>query len=209
MNNIIYWFLIETIGNFFLKKKYIDYLNPFIHGSVLSIFSIKELLYNNNLSSNFSEEQLKILNLSSGYFIYDLLKMAIIKKYRNYLYTAHHIVLLYFYHFFYKYNLADFFIQALFLGELTNPILQIWYISKLNNKKILFRYTNHIFTILFLTFRCILIPIFLYKKINQLYNFQISKFDMNSILTLSFMFNFGNYIWSYQLFRGYLKWLKK
>lgn len=66
----------------FFKKKYIDYLNQFIHGRLLSIFSIKELLYN-NLSSNFSEEQLKILNLSSGYFIYDLLKMAIIKNIEN------------------------------------------------------------------------------------------------------------------------------
>ena len=209
IKNIIYWFLIEKYGVLIINKKYIDYFNPFIHGSLLSIYSIKELLNNDNLSFDFNGEQLKILNLSTGYFIYDLIKMALIKKYRNNLYIAHHLALLYFFHFFKKYKLPDFFIQSLFFGELTNPILQIWHFSKQNNNKQLFRYVNHTFTIMFIFFRCILIPCFFYKKIPQLYNYQISKLDMNTILTLSFLFNFGNYIWSFQLLRGYLKWLKK
>jgi len=210
MINIIYWFFIEKSGGLFINKKNIDYLNPLIHGSILSIYSIKELLYNNNLDKDFNQEQLKILDLSTGYFIYDLFKMALIKKYRNNLYIAHHLALLYFFHFFKKYKLPDFFIQALFFGELTNPILQIWHMSKQNNNKLLFKYTNHIFTYMFLFFRCILIPCFFSKKIPTLFNNnRISKFDLNTILTIFAFFNFGNFIWSYQLLKGYLKWLKK
>lgn len=207
--NILYWFLIEYYSNIIIDKKYIDYINPFLHGSLLSIYSIKELIYNNNLTANFNQEQLQILNLSKAYFIYDLIKMALIKKYRNNLYIAHHFGLLYFFHFFKKYELTDFFIEALFFGELTNPILQLWQISKQHNNKLLFRYINHIFTFMFFIFRCILIPCFFYKKIYKLYDHNISDFDMNTILTFSFIFNIGNYIWGYQLLKGYLKWLKK
>ena len=105
--------------------------------------------------------------------------------------------------------MTDFFIEALFFGELTNPILQLWQISKQHNNKLLFRYINHIFTFMFFIFRCILIPCFFYKKIHKLYDRNISDFDMNTILTFSFIFNIGNYIWGYQLLKGYLKWLKK
>ena len=78
--NILYWFLIEYYSNIIIDKKYIDYINPFLHGSLLSIYSIKELIYNNNLTANFNQEQLQILNLSKAYFIYDLIKMALIKN---------------------------------------------------------------------------------------------------------------------------------
>ena len=110
-NYIIYWFLIENGGKLCINKKYIDYLNPFIHGSLLSIYSIKELINGNYLQQEgFNKEQLSVINLSTGFFIYDLIKMALIKKYRNSLYIAHHLALLYFFHFFKKYKLNDFFI---------------------------------------------------------------------------------------------------
>ena len=209
MSNLLLWIAVENIGKLYINKKYIDYFNPFIHGIILSSFSIKELVFNNNLQKGFNTQQLSIINLSTGYFIYDLLKMGIIKKYRNNLYIAHHLAILYFYYFFKKYKLSDFFTEALFFGELTNPILQVWHISKVNNNKILFRFTNHIFTIMFLIFRCILMPKFFYKKIKLLNNYNISNFDYTTVTSLSVIFNAGNFLWSYQLLRGYLKWLRK
>ena len=210
INNIIYWGLIENSGKLVLKKEYLDYLNSFIHGSILSIFSIKELLYNNDLDKDMNSEQIAILNLSRGYFIYDLLKMLLIKRYRSNLYMLHHLSLLYFFHFFKKYNLTRIFIQSLFLGETTNPVLQIWSISKKMDYKEIFKYSNHIFSNMFIVFRCILIPLFYYNKLPQLLNnTNISKFDLRMVFTLSFIFNIGNFAWSYQLFRGYLKWCKK
>ena len=162
--NILYWVAVEKYGNIVIDDDYIDYLNPLIHGSVLSIFSIKELFYEKQLITEFSSQQLEVLDFSRGYFIYDLLKMIIYKKYRNNAYIAHHLCLLYFFHFFKKYNLGDFFIESLFLGEVTNPILQIWSISKQSNNKILFRYINHLFVVIYSLFRFILIPIFTYKR---------------------------------------------
>ena len=209
MLNILYWFLIEKYGNIVIHKDYINYLNPFIHGSLLSIFSIRELFYKKSLNRDLDNDQLKVLNLSRGYFVYDLLKMIINKKYRNNLYILHHICLLYFFNFFKKYNLGDFFNEALFLGEITNPILQIWQISKQSNNKFLFRYINHVFVIMYFIFRCILIPICTYKKSKILLkNDNINKYDLKIILILFMIFNLGNIIWGYRLCKGYLKWLK-
>lgn len=209
IENILCWFTLDNIGKLFIDKKYVDYINPFLHGSLLSIYSIKEIYFKHNSEQGFNNEQLTIINLSTGYFIYDIIKMALIRKYWNNLYVAHHLALLYFFHFFKKYDLKDFFIESLFFGELTNPILQIWHMSKTTNNKVLFRYTNHIFTAMFLLFRCILMPIFFYKKINLLPNLNISKFDYNTVFGFSIIFNMGNIAWSYQLIKGYLKWLKK
>ena len=210
LTNILYWAAVEKYGNIIIDDNYIDYLNPLIHGSVLSIFSVKEIFYEKKLNTEFSNEQLEILDFSRGYFIYDLFKMIINKKYRNNAYIMHHICLLYFFNFFKKYNLGDVFNEALFLGELTNPILQIWLISYQSDNKVLFRYTNHLFVIMYSIFRLILIPISTYNRSKMLLNnSNINKYDLKIVLSLFMLFNIGNMVWGRNLIKGYLKWLKK
>ena len=81
IENILYWFTLDNIGKLFIDRKYVDYINPFLHGSLLSIYSIKEIYFKHNSEQGFNNEQLTIINLSTGYFIYDIIKMALIRKY--------------------------------------------------------------------------------------------------------------------------------
>jgi hypothetical protein len=73
MINVLNWIAIENVGKLFINQKYIDYLNPFIHGCILSSFSIKKLFFNNNLQTDFNTQQLAIINLSTYNYYFNFI----------------------------------------------------------------------------------------------------------------------------------------
>lgn len=200
------WFSFHKISKIIFKKKYHNYILSISNGLLMTYLSSNQLL-NNNLKEEMTEQQSIILNIINGYFIYDGIDV-ILKK--DYIYSIHHILSLYFMNFFEKYNLGKIFIQSLFIGEVTNPILNYWQLTKNLKYKKQFRIVNHIFTPTYIIIRGILIPIYFYETLTKLNNNpNISRFDFNTITLISILFNTGNYYWGYNLINGYTKWLKK
>ena len=203
----LFWLSIDRIYKIiFSKKKYKEYLLSMTHGSLMTLLS-GYLLIKGNLQEEMTPFQKDILYLSRGYFMYDLINVCINKKY---LFIFHHISLILFFNIFEKYNCGKLFVQALFIGEVTNPFLQLWTISKNLKYKNMFKVVNNIFSPLFLVVRGICMPYFFYTNYKTLENKKImSTFDSRLILTLSVLFNVGNFMWSRNLLKGYLKWISK
>ena len=112
--------------------------------------------------------------------------------------------------FFEKYKLGKIFIQSLLLGEITNPMLNYWTLTKELKYEKQFRITNHIFTPFFLMVRGVAMPIYFYNTLKCLKNNEnVSRLDFHTISIISILFNCGNYFWGYNLLRGYIKWIKK
>ena len=69
------------------------------------------------------------------------------------------------------------FVYSLFLGECTNPLLNLWTITK-KNKSSLFPIVNHTFVPIYILFRGVLIPIYFTNSLSDLYyNNEVSKLD--------------------------------
>ena len=111
--------------------------------------------------------------------------------------------------FFEKYQLGKIFCQSLFLGELTNPLLQTWTYAKNTDKSTdLFRVTNHLFTGSFLLVRGLYMPYYFFKTLTNIYdNSEIENTDKSFIITVSILFNLGNFYWLKYLLKGYKKWI--
>ena len=205
--------ILATGGWFFLKYIYnkliIDndnrhYAISLTNALLMVGYSGSKLLLN-DLNGEMGYDQKLILSILKGYFIYDSINVI---KNKQYIYIVHHGLSLIFMNFFEKYNMKKLFIQSLFIGELTNPLLNSWKISKKNGYKKTFSIINHIFTPTFVVMRGIIMPIQFYKCIEYIYNEpHVSKFDLGLVISLSCLFNLGNYIWMNQLVRGYIKWL--
>ena len=146
------------------------------------------------------------LSIIRGYFIYDMVNVLRDKKY---IYIFHHFISISIMNFFEKYRLGKVFCQSLFLGELTNPLLQTWTYAKNTDKTTtLFRVSNHLFTGSFLLVRGLYMPYYFYKTLIDIYNNgEIESVDKSYIITVSILFNLGNFYWLKYLLGGYKKWL--
>lgn len=200
------WFGFHKLSKSLINKKYHNYILSITNGILMTYLSSKQLL-KNDLDDKMNKEQNLILDVIRGYFIYDGIDV-ILKK--DYIYSIHHIISIHFMNFFEKYKLGKIFIQSLLLGEITNPMLNYWTLTKELKYEKQFRITNHIFTPFFLMVRGVAMPIYFYNTLKYLKNNEnVSRLDFHTISIISILFNCGNYFWGYNLLRGYIKWIKK
>lgn len=205
IRDVSLWFGVSFIFNL-MKKKYSikqDQLNVTLIHSTLSP-TLSGLL----LMSNSIQCQTFLINLNKSYFVFDLLKMI---HEKNIEYIAHHLISLVFIQNITKYKYYDIYNQALFLGEITNPLFRIWKYEKQKyklKKENNFKLVNTLFTGSFTIIRGLIIPYSCYKS------FQIIKaddkmdtIDLNLLISFITLFNIGNVYWIYKLIKGYYKFI--
>lgn len=197
------WYALDTCNHLFLPKILHSQTLSFIHGIITSYFAFLDLLKSDN--SDLDKNQITLMNVSRGYFLYDLIKLLLEKK-KQYLYIVHHGIALYFYHIMEKYNLGYIFTRQQFLGEITNPLLNAWNILKHYKKSISFKLTNSSFILAFFLVRLYLIPKFSYQSIKIIKNKTQNNLEYRVFQFLLIIFNISNFIWFYKLIRGYKKY---
>lgn len=199
------WFLLKYIYNKLIKDKYNRQCAVSLTNALVMVGYSGYQLLSNDLADEMVYNQKLILSIIKGYFLYDSINVI---RNKEYIYIAHHGLSLIFMNFFEKYNMGRLFVQSLFIGELTNPLLNSWKIAKKSKCKRTFSIINHIFTPTFIVVRGILMPYQFYRCIMYI-NTQpnVTNFDLGLVTSLSMMFNLGNFIWMNQLVTGYIKWL--
>ena len=208
LEKCIYALIWRKIDTLYSNKTYKKYAMPFIHGTTMICASAYQVANLSSLSDDSQHEmtsfQKRILNISSGYFMYDFFNML---SERHMLYTAHHIIALLFFGLLEKYNYGKIYMYALFLGEITNPCLNIWTFTKERKMTRSFSVINHIFSPTFVLIRGICMPYFFVKSLNKIIrDDDMSQIDFATMCTLSLLFNISNFVWMKSLVYGYLKY---
>lgn len=182
-----------------------------VHSLIMStvpIFFLYKSFISDTLSlvKPFDENEMKLVNLSLSYFVWDF---YYIYKNSDYLFFIHHTLGIIYMMFFRNYPLSNLFMISILLPEITTPFLNLWSIGK-KKKYNYFNKINSIFTFYYIFVRifCI-IPFSVYSFI-EIYNSQLIPKNVTfSLVGLTCFYCFGNIMWSLKLVKGYNKWLKK
>jgi len=102
---------------------------------------------------------------------------------------------------------------AQFLGEITNPLQSLWFISKIGNHLKLYNFLSTPFTICFMLIRVIVLPPIVYEIILQYYYGaaigKLSYFNYYIWSAMCASMMVGGWIWSYKLVKGLIKFRNK
>ena len=167
-----------------------------LNGLIFALYSIKNI-FRRDLD-NLTNMDKEIINMMKAYYLYDSLKMIIRKQY-NINYLVHHCISYMSCNLTVKYNMKKDFTYGLFLGEITNPLLNFMFLSKkfnfIKTNKLLIK----LFSYSFVPIRCVVMPIWLYyfnKRINKK---ELTGLEKNIITSIIILFNLGNFMWAKKL----------
>lgn len=204
---ITFWLALDNLYRFLFSPASTMFLIPFTHGTSTSALAGYHLLTRDISPIVMTPFQHSLMDFSHSYFIYDLINVCLN---REYLYMTHHTSIMIFMHLFKKYDYGRLFMQSLFLGEITNPFLNIWLYSKKDVQSQLFRVINHVFTLLFVAVRGLIMPWFFFSSLMEIKNdLRVEKMDYYLLCILSIVFNIANLAWMRGLVKGYFKWLRQ
>ena len=204
---ITFWLTLDNLYKLLFSPACTKYLIPFTHGISTSTIAGYHLFTRDLSPTIMTPFQHALMDFSHSYFIYDLIDVSLN---REYLYVAHHTSIMVFMHLFKKYGYGKLFMQSLFLGEITNPFLNLWLFSKKDTHSLLFRAINHLFTLLFVTVRGLIMPWFFFSTLMEIKeDLQVEVADYYVLCFLSIVFNAANLAWMRALVKGYLKWLRQ
>ena len=176
---LLYWYLC-----FIFSRIILPYTNIQLSASCVSFsHAIITILYSGYIIQHkaissdihsFDTNQLMLVKISAGYFVYDSLFMLLHKI--SPLFLFHHVLILLVYYLTTSYNIGSSLITyTLFWGELTNPLQITWYVSKYLKICILENYMFPVFSFNFILIRMFIIPyyhwVLLYSRILELYTY--------------------------------------
>ena len=138
------------------------------------------------------------LIFSLTYFIYDLYHV-IYSKFDKLFIIHHSLCILTIGTILYLDKLGPLIGQCLFLGEITNPLQNLWRYFKI--KKIVYweNYVFQLFSMLFLFIRGFVSPIYVYYAVNNMINSDINLFFSITISLYLILGTVGSLIWCLNL----------
>jgi hypothetical protein len=194
-----------------------------IHASVLTYGGLMELInlyYNNNgldylrLNSNL---EIALIEWSFSYFIIDLVHFWLHEREDLFLLIHHLISIGFFVSILYCNRGGVSYLVAAIGGEITNPVQSLWYLSKQGGYQRTYQFLSPVFTLLFVLFRVVLVPLIIYDLGHNYYKqiiIEHNKIELNPIFPLtwfsmSVLMGLGGIVWSIQLVKGLIKFYTK
>ena len=227
LSYLLFWTFVYNFTRFISynsKKKYLKDWSSNKDSKTLSFYAVSTahslimstvpvyFLYKSYISDTFDlikpfdKNEIKLINLSLSYFIWDFYYIC---SHYDYLIFIHHTLGIIYMMIFKSYPLSNLFMVSILLPEITTPLLNIWSLGKIK-KYNYFDKINTFFTCFYIFIRifCI-IPFSIYSFI-ELYNSSLIPKEVTlSLIGLTGFYCFGNIMWSRKIVKGYKKWLRK
>jgi len=194
---ILYLFFVHNVIRFYIPN-YDDYT---ISSIIVSLtHALTTILYSGYIINNYLENdsfnsyQYHLINISTGYFVYDAIFMCI--HHFSLMFFLHHILILFVYYVATSYELgAKLVIYTLFWGEITNPLQISWYLSKYLNYNKIRDYVFPIFSFNFILVRCLIMPYYHYITLYELFNQYNNYLPKFILLFFAIIGDIGSLIW--------------
>ena len=201
---ILYWYLCFLVSRLILPYYNIQLSSSFVSfiHAILTILYSGYIIQYDMLESDvntFNTNQLILIKISAGYFVYDILFMLFDKISAMFLF--HHMLILGVYYLTTSYNLGSSLITyTIFWGEITNPLQITWYVSKYLKHRRLEKYMFPVFSFNFILIRMFVIPyyhyILLYNRILEL-----TTYYEFLLLSLVFIGDLASLVWINTIFK--------
>jgi hypothetical protein len=201
---VLYWYLCFVISRFILPYTNVKLSSSFVsltHAMVTMLYSgyiIKYDMIGNDIHT-FNQNQLMLIKISAGYFVYDTLFMLFNNISAMFLF--HHMLILCVYYLTTSYNIGSSLITyTIFWGEITNPLQITWYVSKYLKNHALENYMFPVFSFTFILIRMFVIPYYHYIL---LYNsiLELSTYYEIALLILVFIGDLASLFWINTIFK--------
>jgi hypothetical protein len=196
---VLIWFCIFNDINIKEKNFYLSSCKvAFYHSTICVLLMSPSILFNMIDYKSLWIARYDSLIFSLTYFIYDLYHV-IYSKFDKLFIIHHSLCILTIGSILYLDQLGPLIAQCLFLGELTNPLQNLWRYFKI--KKIVY-WENHmfkLFSILFLLIRGIVSPLYVYYAVNNIIYSDINLFFSLTISTYLLAGTLGSLIWCLNL----------
>lgn len=184
-----------------------------IHGATTTYLSAKEILkaYPVSMDMENTTQQEKVVFLSTGYFLFDLLQLLLTQPHEVLFILHHFIVTSYMMS---SYVLGRGMISSLVMmciGEVTSPLLNTWLVAKDLKKdyeapRKFFDWLSPFFTIIYVFFRTILGPPVTYWVVDGVLKSHklgpLVRYSWSIMVTLGTL---GSQAWSLKLVKGMMK----
>lgn len=201
---ILYWYLCFLVSRLILPYYNIQLSSSFVSfiHAILTILYSGYIIQYDMLESDvntFNTNQLILIKISAGYFVYDILFMLFDKISAMFLF--HHMLILGVYYLTTSYNLGSSLITyTIFWGEITNPLQITWYVSKYLKHRRLEKYMFPVFSFNFILIRMFVIPYYHYIL---LYNsiLELTKYYEFLLLSLVFIGDLASLVWINTIFK--------
>ena len=158
-----------------------------------------------------SETERRMLYLTCGYFLQDTAVLVLFE--RDAMFFVHHVSGLAIFATLLRYDCAGVAACiALFWGEMTNPLLSLWWLARKAKNEALSDVVSPIFTVVFPVIRLIVIPVYIFALI---WGFLVTgevrmPFAGRTLVSaLMALVTFGGFVWARSTFLGYFKHRKK
>ena len=156
--------------------------------------------------------ELQLMSFSFSYFSHDLLHFLLVEPSDSVL-LLHHLIAIGFYtSVIHAQQGGVAMLAALLMGEATNPLQCLWYLSKLSNSTTLYLLVSPVFTVCFLLMRVVVVPLWVADIIPAYYaGWRDGRLGGGYALCWSLMcvgMTVGSWLWSWQLAKGFLKMWK-
>ena len=212
IHNIIYWglyllFLYSSIPKKYKSFTILSNLVSLTH-ALITITGSLYFILNETWNQDTFNNKLWLINISSSYFIYDIVFIIINKLFINklfinklltntdYIFLLHHVLIIIVYYITLKYDYGSkLVIYTIFWGELTNPLQITWGLSRYLKYTKLEEYLFPIFSFNFIVIRTSVIPYMNYTIIKTLFNNNNNYLPNICLSILSVLGNIGGIIW--------------
>ena len=196
---ILIWFCVFYEINLKEKNSYLASCKvAFLHSVICVIIMSPSLLFNMIDYNRLWSARYDSLLFSLTYFIYDLYHV-IYSKFDK-LFILHHLLcILTICSILYLDKLGVLIAQCLFIGEITNPLQNLWRYFKIKNMVELEKKSFKLFSFLFLIIRGVVSPLYIYNALSKIMSSDINIFFASTVSLYLFLGTFGSLIWCYNL----------
>ena len=212
IHNIIYWglyllFLYSSIPKKYKSFTIVSNLVSLTH-ALITITGSLYFILNETWNQDTFNNKLWLINISSSYFIYDIVFIIINKLFINklfinklltntdYIFLLHHVLIIIVYYITLKYDYGSkLVIYTIFWGELTNPLQITWGLSRYFKYTKFEEYLFPVFSFNFIVIRTLVIPYINYTIIKSLFNNNNYYLPNICLSILSVLGNIGGIIW--------------
>jgi len=178
-------------------------LLPFVAGRLLSLYPhFPYLAANTALDCH-------VMAFSFAYFAQDILHFVLVEPNDTTL-LAHHIVCITFYTSVLHAHIGGTaMLAAVLMGEVTNPLQCVWYLSKLSSCTAVYQWVSPIFTGSFLVVRVLVVPVWVVDIVRG-YVEGWRRGELGGVYAvcwsaMSVAMMLGSWVWSWQLLTGYMR----
>ena len=184
-------------------------LTVLLSGSVVAHLSPQEV--HDRVPLPLSETERRMLYLSIGYFLQDTAVLLLFEW--DVMFLVHHFSGLAIFATLLRHDCAGVAACiALFWGEMTNPLLSLWWLARKAKNEALSDVVSPIFTVVFPVIRLIVVPVYVFALVWGLLVTGESRMPLSGrtlVSGLMALVTFGGFVWARSTFLGYLKHRKK